>query len=295
MRAVKKIEKITSVSGFIENIMNINKRNARPTAFRGQKFYDWDTEPKIFRDDCNVYSEENLIVRDLVSVHPQEFDSDKTMFDRLVRMQHFGLPTRLLDVTLNPLVALWFASEKYLVDGKEQDGKVQYFLVPKERQKYYDSDRVSCMANLANLKSESKEEIFKLVAQGLSRAQFNRRKCVDELFYNIGFEKPNFRKIIEPMDLIRPVFVKPKLNNKRIIAQSGAFLIYGAKTYKGASGEAIIPVRRIMVSANAKENIREELELLGIHASSLFPEIDKASEFIVKKYNTSSDDSSFLI
>nr|WP_257627200.1 FRG domain-containing protein [Enterobacter roggenkampii] len=24
------------------------------------------------------------------------------MFDRLVRMQHFGLPTRLLDVTSNP-------------------------------------------------------------------------------------------------------------------------------------------------------------------------------------------------
>jgi hypothetical protein len=29
------------------------------------------------------------------------------MFDKLVRMQHFGLPTRLLDVSLNALVALY--------------------------------------------------------------------------------------------------------------------------------------------------------------------------------------------
>ncbi|MBW4236742.1 FRG domain-containing protein [Enterobacter roggenkampii] len=49
-----------------------------------------------------MYASEDLAVRDIVSLHPNEFSSDKTMFDRLVRMQHFGLPTRLLDVTSNP-------------------------------------------------------------------------------------------------------------------------------------------------------------------------------------------------
>jgi hypothetical protein len=38
------------------------------------------------------------------------------------------------------------------------------------------------------------------------------------------------------------------------------------------------------VNANQKVKIRRELERLGIHASALFPEIDKAAEFIVKRY-----------
>jgi hypothetical protein len=38
------------------------------------------------------------------------------------------------------------------------------------------------------------------------------------------------------------------------------------------------------VPADRKAEIRNQLERLGIHASSLFPEIDKAAGFIVKRY-----------
>jgi len=52
------------------------------------------------------------------------------MFDRLVRMQHFELPTRLLDATTNPLVALYFASAEYEENDEPQDGKVQALFLP---------------------------------------------------------------------------------------------------------------------------------------------------------------------
>ncbi|WP_163555038.1 FRG domain-containing protein, partial [Klebsiella pneumoniae] len=71
------------------------------------------------------------------------FSSDHSMFDRLVRMQHFGLPTRLMDVSRNPLVALYFATDPGT--GAQTDGMVTAFAIPEGREKYFDSDSVSCL------------------------------------------------------------------------------------------------------------------------------------------------------
>ncbi len=42
------------------------------------------------------------------------------------------------------------------------DGKVTALAIPPEREKYFDSDSVSCLANLANMTSEEKDEIYRL-------------------------------------------------------------------------------------------------------------------------------------
>lgn len=59
----------------------------------------------------------------MMHVHPDEFLGNR--FDSLVKMQHFGMPTRLLDTTTNPLVALYFACESEKQTNK--DGVVYMF------------------------------------------------------------------------------------------------------------------------------------------------------------------------
>lgn len=193
---------IKSVADFVKHVLAWRADELSPAAFRGQKYTEWKTIPKLFREEVGIYEHEKSAVRDLISVHPQEFHSDDTMFDRLVRMQHYGLPTRLLDVTTNPLVALYFACEDHVVRDEPQDGKVQAFFPPDAQMRYYDSDWVGCLANLANLTTNEKDELFS-AAEVLEKSAFNKLEIVQRLIWFIQIEKPHFQPKIDPKHLLR--------------------------------------------------------------------------------------------
>jgi len=126
----------------------------RKTVYRGHSQVGWQLTPSLFRYKNLPDNEENAF-KEIEAVHPEEFLKDNTTLERLVRMQHYGLPTRLLDVTRNPLVALYFA----VVRDVDKDGEVIFIEVPEEDEKFFDSDTVSCIANLAHMPKRSKEFI----------------------------------------------------------------------------------------------------------------------------------------
>lgn len=102
--------RISSVSEFIEKIVQRDKKAGTETFYRGHAYKGWKLLPSIFRT-TNGVEKEHLLFRDMVAHEPQSFSECKSALDYLVQMQHYGLPTRLLDVTMNPLVALYFACQ----------------------------------------------------------------------------------------------------------------------------------------------------------------------------------------
>ena len=102
--------RISSVSEFIEKIVQRDKEAGTETFYRGHADKDWDLLPSIFRTPNGV-EKEYLLFRDMVAHEPQSFSECKSALDYLVQMQHYGLPTRLLDMTTNPLIALYFACQ----------------------------------------------------------------------------------------------------------------------------------------------------------------------------------------
>lgn len=260
-----------------------------PRCYRGQSDNAWEVKPSVMRE--LKPDAENQILSELLVEAPNEFGSDKSMFDKLVRAQHYSLPTRLLDVTLNPLVALYFACNEKEHWGK--DGVVRIFEFQKTREKFADSDTISIICNLSRLSESERKKITikynnvgsKLVDWSESDIKaFRLMPEVKRLMQFVRVEKPYFLDLIKPLDLFRYYFVYPSKNNKRVIAQSGAFIAAGLLQYRSLEQSAGLKYKKIIIPAKCKENIIIQLDALNINSRSMFPEIEFTSKYIKQKW-----------
>lgn len=221
--------------------------------FRGHSDKTFEPIPSIYRK--NNIEKEDRLYHEAIRRNPTEFTEYMSTFDNLVKMQHYELPTRLLDITSNPLVALFFACQ----GNDNTDGAVLVYSVLYNQIKYYDSDAVCILSNLVRRPIDF---------------DFDEQK--DSLIYDIQKDMPSFKgKYLENDALHKVLCVLPKLNNNRIICQDGAFFIFGMGDSKNEPATLPDQPSKIIIKADSKKRILKELELLGIDEASLFPETDK--------------------
>lgn len=268
---------IISVANFVRRVAQIPRKRSEFILFRGHPDETHELLPSVLRSTWNR-RREHVFLRELIAQHPQEFAADNTMLERLARMQHYSLPTRLLDLTSNPLVALYFACKGDKKEKKKK-GEVVALVVKRSDVRYFDSDTASCIANLAQLKPAEKKRIDLT----LPRTDFNGTAEIKRLAQFIREEKPYFDPNIDPDDLGRAIVVKPKFNSRRIAVQSGAFLLFGLRESLEASPDPRIREERMTISTAQKGAILEELETLGLSDGTLFPEIENAARHIRSK------------
>ena len=273
---------IGSIDRYINVVRDLQEQGIS-AYFRGHADCGFSLLPSIMRrpgwseHECDLYNQ-------TIIECPDSFANCKTHLDYLVEMQHYGLPTRLLDVTKNPLIALYFAC----CDMPESNGEVIVFDVEPEQIKYPKSDTVSILASLPLFKKTVKDNIKGWAANAsISTEQFNKKAA--RLLQEIKLEKPSFQSEIKKEDVLSCFFVQAEKKNSRIIKQDGAFIICGLLDEKGDQLNALKHKEKgktqiYIINKRKKKEILQQLDHLSINHAQLFPEIQDVTAHIKSLY-----------
>ena len=260
--------------------------------FRGEETAEFELRPSIMRkSDSGKFifrDSEGEMLLELMSRRPEDFNGVNYALAQWVLGQHHGLKTRLLDVTRNPLVGLFWAC-----NHAEAVGRLHVFCVPRQLVKHFNSDTVSVIANFAKLPRSEQDLIVGRGAGEIAEREvevtFAYEKAMDRLYYLIRAEKPFFRERIDFRDLFRVLVVEPQKSFERIRTQAGAFLV--SAFHERFERKAVLNWNRdipiyehleFFVPSESKNRILEELLMLNITRETLFPGLDEAAQAITR-------------
>lgn len=287
---------INSLKAFVEYIMKLREDSLSKGLssyqwfFRGQENSDWSIYPNIFRNDG--LAKENHIIQGALRQNPFEFQS-KNDFEILTKLQHYGLGTRLVDVTLNPLVALYFATEPSVEYKENRNG--QYSQEEKDGVVFFQFSpwhttnelciRIASTIPFLEIDSSWTTDIL------LNKLKTDHVITDDEEALLI---QDNCKLLVEYLQ--DSFFVISSHSNERLIRQSGAFVIPTfinfenrhnvrqsliAKSHKALNEK--FSADTIIIPAKSKQVIREELDFFNINEATLFPELEHQMTYIKQR------------
>lgn len=252
-----------------------------------------DREERFWRNERELYQES-------LRLNVVSFEEDRSMVDRVARMQHYLLPTRFCDLTTNVLVAAMFACGGGDADLSKRnnghDGYIRVMKVRRDRMKSFTSDIINAIAHLPLVDCENVNPE-------------NSPDGLDCLRYEITNSRPGFSTDVAMLDGTGIMQAKAKLceeiqhvwafkpiwNTRRIRNQFGAFLAFGCHNGKrplspsfslkdyddpSAPSYGIAQVAVIQIDGSKKISIQDELRYFGMPLENLYPDISNVCQEI---------------
>ncbi|MEI6569688.1 MAG: FRG domain-containing protein [Verrucomicrobiota bacterium] len=206
-----------------------------------------------FADFVNEEKRSHDIFKNQVIAHVASIP--RNSWEVLALAQHHGLPTRFLDLTRNPLVALYFA-----VRNPEHDGSTSavYALV---------TQTIEYEELLRSKQDDSRQNM----AQDASAYRRKKTRLQDEQIKSLALNLE-----ISPFDITHNVIYDPPHVSPRIRAQDVVLLACHQPT-------VVIPetdYREILIDRDSRNNIRIELETYGVFDKQLFPDLDGLAKWL---------------
>jgi len=225
--------------------------------FRGARDIKHDLKPGLFRHPDKKSSSDLLelewqLLTDYRHQAPPFVESlPQNDLEILFLMQHYRVPTRLLDWTENPFIALFFATENARdeIAGSEKDAA-----------------------------------IWMIDPIALNKKTFTNRRDADRVLGAYAGELLGMKPSPKPQDIgiNTPCALYGVHNSPRIVAQRGSFILYGHDVTSMENQNALKlgidgDLRKIVVKGTSKRDIFAQLFNMGVSDSVVYPDLDGLS------------------